>query len=159
MPENANLRPLRLLQVLEPSGGGSGRHFVDLCGSLAGRGHQVTAIYSPTRAEDRFVRELKALPVAAVHAVAMSRAPSPSDIGAWRAINQIAKTEGPFDIIHGHSSKAGALTRLRLPGRHVPRVYTPHAFRAMDPTLGAKVSEHLPIAGVGTRNPAPQEKS
>jgi glycosyltransferase involved in cell wall biosynthesis len=44
---------------------------------------------------------------------------------------------GPFDIIHGHSSKAGALARLRLPGRHVPRIYTPHAFRTMDPGLGA----------------------
>jgi len=130
--------PLRILQVLEPSGGGSGRHFLDLCRSLAARGHQVTAIYSPLRAEDRFVAELKSLPLQAVHAVPMTRSPSPSDIKSWRAINNIIKAGGPFDIIHGHSSKAGALIRLRLPGQHVPRVYTPHAFRTMDPTLGAR---------------------
>ena len=129
-------RTLDILQVLEPSGGGSGRHFVDLCGALARSGHRVTAIYSPTRAEARFIDELTALPLKSVIAIPMSRAPSPSDFTAWRAINRVIRDHGPFDIVHGHSSKAGALTRLRLPGRHVPRVYTPHAFRTMDPALG-----------------------
>jgi glycosyltransferase involved in cell wall biosynthesis len=127
---------LNILQVLEPSGGGSGRHFVDLCGALAKSGHSVTAIYSPTRAEQRFVDELTELPLKSVIAVPMGRAPSPSDFGAWLAINRVIREQGPFDIIHGHSSKAGALIRLRPPGRHIPRVYTPHAFRTMDPTLG-----------------------
>jgi glycosyltransferase involved in cell wall biosynthesis len=130
-------RPMNILQVLEPSGGGSGRHFVDLCGGLAGLGHAVTAIYSPLRAEERFVNELKALPLKDVHSVNMTRAPSPSDFTAWRAINRIIRKGGPFDIIHGQSSKAGALTRLHRPtGKHIPRVYTPHAFRTMDPELG-----------------------
>lgn len=127
---------LRILQVLEPSGGGSGRHFLDLCKGLARRGHHVHAIYSPVRAEAAFVKELTSCGLAAVSAVAMDRAPGRSDVAAFRAINRIRATSGPFDIIHGHSSKAGALTRLRLPGKHVPRVYTPHAFRTMDPTLG-----------------------
>ena len=130
-------RPLNILQALEPSGGGSGRHFVDLAEGLAARGHQVTAIYSPVRAEARFVAELTALPITAVHAIDMARAPSPSDLRAWLSINRIVGTNGPFDIIHGHSSKAGALVRLVRPfGRHIPRVYTPHAFRTMDPGLG-----------------------
>ncbi len=128
--------PLRLLEVLEPSGGGSGRHFLDLCRGMLARGHHVEAIYSPVRAEDGFVRELRALGLPAVHAVDMRRAPAPSDLVAFRAIGRIARERGRFDVIHGHSSKAGALTRLRLPGPHVPRVYTPHAFRTMDPTLG-----------------------
>lgn len=128
--------PLRLLQVLEPSGGGSGRHFLDLCRGMLARGHHVEAIYSPVRAEDGFVRELEALGLPAVHAVDMRRAPGPSDLRALRDIGRIAREQGRFDVIHGHSSKAGALTRLRLPGRHVPRVYTPHAFRTMDPALG-----------------------
>ena len=81
---------LRILQVLEPSGGGSGRHFLDLCRSLAGRGHGVTAIYSPLRAEERFVSELRSLPLAAVHAVPMTRAPSPSDVASWLSIRRIA---------------------------------------------------------------------
>nr|WP_210341663.1 glycosyltransferase family 4 protein [Rhizobium setariae] len=128
--------PLKILQVLEPSGGGSGRHFVDLCKGLSARGHDVTAIYSPLRAEERFIGELQALRLSAVHAVPMTRSPSPSDFKAWQTIASIIEQGGPFDIIHGHSSKAGALTRMRKPGRHIPRVYTPHAFRTMDPTLG-----------------------
>ena len=36
--------PLRLLEVLEPSGGGSGRHFLDLCRGMHARGHHVEAI-------------------------------------------------------------------------------------------------------------------
>ncbi len=127
---------LRILQVLEPSGGGSGRHFLDLCRGLKQRGHNVEAVYSPVRAEDGFVRELKSLDLPAVHSVAMKRAPGPSDIAAFQALRRIIKGSQPFDIVHGHSSKAGALSRPYLPGRHVPRVYTPHAFRTMDPTLG-----------------------
>lgn len=130
--------PLRILQVLEPSGGGSGRHFVDLCAGLKARGHAVTAVYSPVRAEERFVGELKALDLRKVIALPMLRAVGPADASAWQALAQVVRAEGPFDIIHGHSSKAGALTRIRLPGPHVPRIYTPHAFRTMDPTLGAK---------------------
>ena len=134
--QDRNPRQMRLLQVLEPSGGGSGRHFVDLCRGMQVRGHIVHAIYSPVRAEERFVEELRALSLAGTHIVAMARSPGPSDLNAWRAIRAVMRRAGPFDIIHGHSSKAGALSRLRLPGRHVPRVYTPHAFRTMDPGLG-----------------------
>ncbi|MCL6706735.1 glycosyltransferase family 4 protein [Pseudomonas sp. R2.Fl] len=129
-------RPLRLLQVLEPSGGGSGRHFVDLCGELQQRGHAVTAVYSPVRAEERFVEELHSLGLTRIIPLAMKRAVGPWDAGAWLGLQRIIRDHGPFDVIHGHSSKAGALTRARLPGPHVPRVYTPHAYRTMDPTLG-----------------------
>jgi glycosyltransferase involved in cell wall biosynthesis len=132
-----NPRQMRLLQVLEPSGGGSGRHFIDLCRGMKARGHDVHAVYSPVRAESRFVEELASLGLAGVHAVAMARSPGPSDLPAWRALRAVIRKAGPFDVIHGHSSKAGALSRLRLPGHHVPRVYTPHAFRTMDPGLGA----------------------
>ncbi|MDX3928685.1 MAG: glycosyltransferase family 4 protein [Shinella sp.] len=129
-------QPLRLLQVLEPSGGGSGRHFIDLCRGLKARGHVVHAVYSPRRAEERFVAELSALALDGLHAVDMARSPGLSDIAARLRLGAIMHRHGPFDIVHGHSSKAGALTRIRLPGRHVPRVYTPHAFRTMDPGLG-----------------------
>jgi glycosyltransferase involved in cell wall biosynthesis len=133
-----NVRRLSLLQVLEPSGGGSGRHFLDLCRAMQHRGHSVTAIYSPVRAEPAFVAELESIGLDNVVPLGMRRAPGPWDLTAWWQLRKIAALHGPFDLIHGHSSKAGALTRLRLPGQHVPVLYTPHAFRTMDPTLGAK---------------------
>ncbi|WP_077961618.1 glycosyltransferase [Ensifer adhaerens] len=135
VPRRSPAPPLKLLQVLEPSGGGSGRHFLDLCRGMHKRGHHVEAVYSPVRAEEGFVRELKAIGLPAVHAVNMKRAPGPSDVGCFLELRRIMRANS-FDIIHGHSSKAGALTRLRLPGSHVPRIYTPHAFRTLDPTLG-----------------------
>ena len=133
---DADRASLSILQVLEPSGGGSGRHFLDLCHGLSRRGHRVEAVISPVRAEESFVRELKSLGLPAIHKVAMTRSPGRADIAAWKKLNRII-SRGGFDIVHGHSSKAGALARLRLPGRHEPRIYTPHAFRTMDPTLGA----------------------
>jgi glycosyltransferase involved in cell wall biosynthesis len=68
----------------------------------------------------------------------MRRAPGPWDVTAWWQIRRIIAQQGPFHLVHGHSSKAGALTRLRLPGPHIPVIYTPHAFRTMDPTLGSR---------------------
>jgi glycosyltransferase involved in cell wall biosynthesis len=133
-----SVKRLSLLQVLEPSGGGSGRHFLDLCRAMQHRGHSVTAIYSPVRAEPAFVAELENMGLDNVVPLAMRRAPGPWDLTAWWQLRKLAAIHGPFDLIHGHSSKAGALTRLRLPGRHVPVLYTPHAFRTMDPTLGSK---------------------
>ncbi len=135
---NVGIKRLSLLQVLEPSGGGSGRHFLDLCRAMQHRGHSVTAVYSPLRAEAAFVAELESMGLDSVIPLAMRRAPGPWDLTAWWNIRRIAARHGPFHLIHGHSSKAGALTRLRLPGPHVPVIYTPHAFRTMDPTLGSR---------------------
>lgn len=124
------------MQVLEPSGGGSGRHFIDLCRGLSQRGHTVHAVYSPRRAEERFVAELVSLGLDGVHPVDMARSPGLSDFGAYASLRRLMRKHGPFDAVHGHSSKAGALARIRLPGRQPPRIYTPHAFRTMDPALG-----------------------
>ncbi|WFU10110.1 glycosyltransferase family 4 protein [Rhizobium sp. CB3090] len=138
MTINVGIKRLSLLQVLEPSGGGSGRHFLDLCRAMQRRGHSVTAIYSPLRAEAAFVAELEGMGLDSVISLAMRRAPGPWDVTAWWQIRKIVARHGPFHLIHGHSSKAGALTRLRLPGPHIPVLYTPHAFRTMDPTLGSR---------------------
>ena len=83
------LRPMRLMQVLEPSGGGSGRHFNDLCRGLKARGHCVHAVYSPLRAERRFVDELRAIGLDGVHELPMTRAPGPSDIHAFAMLRRL----------------------------------------------------------------------
>ena len=65
----------------------------------------------------------------------MRQTPSLHDLTALQGLNKIILSHGPFSILHGHSSKAGALVRLiptSIPGA---RIYTPHAFRTMDPKL------------------------
>ena len=46
----------------------------------------------------------------------------------------VLRREGPFDVIHGHSSKAGALIRILGPLFPLAlKVYTPQAFVTLDP--------------------------
>lgn len=124
---------MRILFVIEPSGGGSGRHVVDLARALTDDGHAVSVIYSPLRAEPRFEAELSALALTALERLPLRRAVGPWDIGALRALNRLIARLGPFEIVHGHSAKAGALVRLATtPG--AARLYTPHALPMMRPS-------------------------
>src|SRR4029078_3314435 len=45
------------------------------------------------------------------------------------------RDEGPFDVVHGHSSKGGAVARLTALGTGVPCFYTWHGSGADDPTM------------------------
>ncbi|AVL52643.1 glycosyltransferase family 1 protein [Roseobacter denitrificans] len=131
-------QPLRIALVLETSGGGSGRHALDLAEGLALSGHDVTVIWSPVRAQEDFQTRLLAMPTIKNLQLTMHRAVGLADASSLRALKSLLKAHGPFDVIHGHSSKAGALIRL-LP-RSIPgaRIYTPHAFRTMDPDMGGR---------------------
>jgi glycosyltransferase involved in cell wall biosynthesis len=125
----------KILLVTEAAGGGSGRHFIDLAQELSRRGHTVHAVYSRDRAEERFEDELRSVGVP-IGIVPMRRGIGPWDaVSAWRLRRYIVD-HGPFAVVHGHSSKAGAIARMVAP-RQSLRIYTPHAFRTMDPTLGA----------------------
>lgn len=124
----------RILLVLETSGGGSGRHVVDLARELTRIGHEVHIVYSTVRIEQQFANEVKAL-IALQRIVDMRRAPHPSDLLAIKHIREYCSRFGPFHIVHGHSSKGGALARLAAIGQGAIRVYTPHALRTLDPTL------------------------
>lgn len=126
---------MRICLVIESGGGGAGRHVLDLARELPLRGHAVAVIYSAVRAEARFTDELLSLPVTPVE-VAMTRNPGPRDLVAACRLAKALREHGPFDIVHCHSSKAGALVRL-VPTGAAARVYTPHAFRALDPEASA----------------------
>lgn len=123
---------MRICEVIESAAGGSCRHMIDLCTGLAGRGHDVHVIYSPLRADPRYVAELNALPVT-LQTVDMYRSIGMHDLRSARNLASAIRSAGPFDIVHGHSSKAGALIRL-IPVGDARRVYTPHAFRGLDPS-------------------------
>lgn len=123
---------MRILLVIEPSGGGSGRHVVDLARALIQSGQQVSLIYSPRRADAWFQTEVAALPLHALEPLPMRRGVGPWDIACLHALNRLIARLGPFEIVHGHSAKAGALVRLaHAPG--AARIYTPHALPMMGP--------------------------
>ncbi|MEO1042773.1 MAG: glycosyltransferase family 4 protein [Pseudomonadota bacterium] len=131
---------LRVAIVLETSGGGSGRHALDLAGGLAQRGCDVTVIYATARAEPGFVTALEALDGVRTVKAAMHRSVGLHDARDLLALGRLLAAHGPFDVTHAHSSKAGALLRL-LPRRFTgKRIYTPHAFRTMDPELRLPLS-------------------
>jgi glycosyltransferase involved in cell wall biosynthesis len=127
---------MRVLIVLETSGGGSGRHAVDLAAGLASAGHEVHVLYSRVRAEARFEHALRSVRGIAVDALDMARMFGPGDVGAMRLIRRYVAAHGPFDIVHGHSTKAiiACVATADLP---VGRIFTPHALRSSDPTLPA----------------------
>jgi glycosyltransferase involved in cell wall biosynthesis len=69
-------------------------------------------------------------------ALDLQRAPGGHDFAATMALRKVIRAFGGADVLHGHSSKAGALARL---GRwsHARRVvYTPHAWYTQNPELG-----------------------
>lgn len=125
--------PLRILLVTEPSGGGSGHHVAQLANGYALRGHKVTLVYSQTRAESGFVEYVKSIPSISLHQVKMHRSPNIEDIISAVTLNNIILRCGPMDIIHAHSSKAGAISRM-LPRRGAKIIYTPHCLYTIDPT-------------------------
>jgi glycosyltransferase involved in cell wall biosynthesis len=128
-------RVRRVCLVTEAAGGGVGRHFLDLAEGLARRGVEVVAIYSPGRCDALF-RERKA-EVAGVQFVELPlrRAVHPADMIDLGKLIRCIRRHGPFDILHGHSSKGGALARLAGRYLKIPAIYTPHAFVTLDPTL------------------------
>jgi len=59
----------------------------------------------------------------------------PSDLASLRAIRHYMGEFGPFDVIHGHASKGGALARLAALGTASRVLYTLHGFIVMDPGI------------------------
>jgi glycosyltransferase involved in cell wall biosynthesis len=124
-----------VLLVLETGGGGSGRHVVDLARGLIQRGYGVTLAYSGLRAEASFLDEIHSTVDLNCIRINMTRAVSAMDFTAARAIRAYLRQFGPFRVVHGHSSKAGALSRIAALGTEAARIYTPHAFVTLDPRL------------------------
>jgi glycosyltransferase involved in cell wall biosynthesis len=131
------LRPRRVCLVTEAAGGGVGRHFLDLAEGLVARGVEVVAIYSPGRCDASFRARRASLAGIRFVESPMRRALHPLDALDCARLVRLIRDEGPFDLVHGHSSKGGALARLAARWLGIPSVYTPHAFITLDPTLPA----------------------
>lgn len=128
---------VRVLHILEATGGGTARHVVDLCAGLAQRGVEVHLAYSPLRADRIFRDGLPRLSRSGVRLleVPMRRSPHPSDLKALMVLRGYIRRFGPFALLHGHSSKGGALARLLRAHSLAKAVYTPHAFVTLSPSI------------------------
>jgi RraA family protein len=129
--------PLRVLLITEAAGGGSGRHVLDLAEGLLERGHDVHLIYAPGRLDRFFSERLEGDRARNVNrsCLAIRRGLHPADFAAVGSIRRYIRDHGPFDVIHGHSAKGGALARLAALGAGTPVFYTLHGYVAMDPGL------------------------
>jgi glycosyltransferase involved in cell wall biosynthesis len=126
---------LRICFIQEPLHAGVGRHTVDVARMLADRGHEIHILYSPVRLEPQFLADLSGHPGIRCHAIRMMPGLCPQDARAFWQIRQYVKQNGPFDIIHGESSKGGGFARLlKLFGAKTV-LYSPHAFVTLSPSL------------------------
>lgn len=128
-------KSLRILFVIETGGGGSGRHVIDIARAFADQGHAVSIAYSPEQAEDWFQAAVSALEGVRSYCQQMRHAPHISDIAAIRGVRKIIQRDGPFDIVHGHSSKGGAIARIAALRTRTKVLYTPHAFVTLNALL------------------------
>lgn len=126
---------MRVCHVIESAGGGSGQVVIDLVGYGLRQGDAVTVVYAPERAAPNFIAALESMPAVRIHKTSMRRAVGLHDIAdAWNLWRTLRRA-GPFDIVHSHSSKAGALARLTglLLWPRPAQIYTPHAFVTLAP--------------------------
>ena len=128
---------MRVLEVIGISRGGSGLHVSRLSRDLALQGHRVTVAYAQHGIDSlfrRFVEEwsyaIRFVPLELPREVAPV-----ADLRNLTRLVRLILREGPFDVIHGHSAKGGALARIvgRLCG--IPTVYTPHSFISSSPEI------------------------
>lgn len=128
---------INVLEVVETCGAGVGRHVRNLCEGLIARGHLVTVAYSPYRLDQAFRRfvfdrreEIRFVELK------VRRAVSPvSDLRGVIELARLIKREGPFDVVHGHSSKGGAIARIAGRWSGIPTVYTPNSLVMSSPAI------------------------
>jgi glycosyltransferase involved in cell wall biosynthesis len=121
---------VRILQVMEATLGGTRRYLDDVVEAL-GPGHNFGLVYSLHRADSGFMRLLEKVRHAGWSLFELDmrrRINLPFDLKCAYMLQNIYRAFRP-DVVHAHSSKAGAIARIATIGdRHRPRiVYSPHA--------------------------------
>jgi glycosyltransferase involved in cell wall biosynthesis len=130
----------RCLLVFEPPDGGVAAHVAALAQALPEHGWS-PVVAGPAEAVvypelERAGVELVRLPI--------GRALRPA--AYMRALRQLRHLAGGFDLVHAHSSKAGAIARVAALGR-APCVYTPHCFGFVGPVGATRTLAATAIEG------------
>lgn len=120
---------IRVMQVIEATEGGTRRHLRELAGALDPAEFELCMAVSCARdAEFRNDMAGYAGRGVAVEEIPMRRRIAPlADVAALFRLIRFVRRSRP-DVLHAHSSKAGALARLAGWVCRVPVVYTPHGF-------------------------------
>jgi glycosyltransferase involved in cell wall biosynthesis len=121
----------RVLQVLEATRAGTACYVSDLLLNIDTTAFDVSFAYSPLRSDMRFLKVLRHIEMRGVrlYEIPMERNIRPiEDARALWDLYRLIKAQ-EFDIVHGHSSKAGFLARLaaKLADPRIVTVYSPHA--------------------------------
>jgi glycosyltransferase involved in cell wall biosynthesis len=126
-------RRLTTLQIFEPGEGGVFRHVEGLVRMLLSRGVAVHLAYSSRRGSRRLIALAEEVRRSGGQVLNLEviNVPEFRDATALWRLSQFVRSLKP-DIIHGHSSKGGALARVaRLASPQSAVLYTPHAYYGM----------------------------
>lgn len=129
---------MNVLVVSEPGVDGVFRYVETLCHFLIDHGVRTHLAYSDRRSSDRLPALVALIEERGGRTANLrtGNAPAFSDLGALRSLRRLARDVRP-DVIHSHSSKAGALARtLPLLGVKAVQIYNPHAYWGMKPNRG-----------------------
>ena len=123
---------MRILQILEATGGGSRKHVLYIARALVAAGHQVDLVLSPLRADPDFEDDLQEYRDLGCRLEVWDilKLPGLGDIKLLRRLRQLVAETNP-DVIHSHCGKAGFLSRVlcKWLGRKGPAVvHTPHSY-------------------------------
>lgn len=147
---------LKIMLVVESADTGAGRHVADLAKELVHLRHDVHLVYSPIRSRQWFESTVRSIDGLSVHRLDMQRSIGLNDFSTAIRLRALLRKFGPFDVVHGHSSKGGALVRLAGWGLNSRTIYTPHAFITLNPKISslkrrAYIAIERILAGLGDR--------
>jgi glycosyltransferase involved in cell wall biosynthesis len=142
------LRKIRVLHVLEAIDGGTKRHVLAILASLDRERFEAEvagpSIRPETQDGETFVADLAAQGTC-FHHIEMRRAVHPRDdlVALWRLCRLIRR--GRYDVVHGHSSKAGFLARVAGWLTRRPTLYTPNGLYFLRLSNGWRRSSYVAL--------------
>lgn len=117
----------KILFIVEAMGGGVFTYIVDLSNELVNE-YDMYIAYAVRKQTPENYRDYFDNRIHLIEVKNFERSINPTkDMKAFIEIKNVAKRIKP-DIIHLHSSKAGALGRFAFNGRKTPLFYTPHGY-------------------------------
>jgi len=131
---------MKVLLVSQPASDGVFRHVEGLAKYLLAQGIEIHLAYSDRAACDQLQPLVDRIAAAGGRTLNLrvGNAPGAADGAALFALRRLVRAVSP-EVIHAHSSKAGALVRgLAFFGSKARIFYTPHAYYRMHAPTGAK---------------------